>query len=514
MTADAGASSISDTVDCTVDVPSTPTDMACSALDSTVSLSWTLPTDGTTVEVSRDGLVIATLGGSATSYDDVGAGVGTHEYCVVNQIGTGTSAATCCSARVISAPTGFGCVSASGDVELNWTNTDDYDTLTLTRDGALLATLPGTTESYTDPSQPHGSHSYELTASLGDQSTSATASCTEEVPSTPQNMACSLSGGSEVQISWDLPASGDFISLLRNGSPIGSLAGSATGATDSPGPGTYQYCLIVNIGNGTGATVCCDIVVPQPMSGIACSTIGDGNTLSWSNGEAYDLIQISRDGMVVGLVDGTEESFTDFPLGAGTYSYEIIATLAGSQTAPINCSVTVLPAPINLACTFFGAPVHLDWENTAAYTTIHIERNGVLISSIPGAATSSINVVPAEGTYTYRIWAEHADGITTSTTCSGNVKAFLRGDANSDTNCDIADGIWVLNWLFIGGQEPTCFDSADFDDNGIVTIGDAMLMIFYYLHADGTPLLPPASPFPEAGLDPSDDMLDCIDSPY
>ncbi len=514
MTADAGTSSISDTVDCTVDVPSTPTDMACSALDSTVSLSWTLPTDGTTVEVSRDGLVIATLGGSATSYDDVGAGVGTHEYCVVNQIGTGTSAATCCSARVISAPTGFGCVSASGDVELSWTNTDDYDTLTLTRDGALLALLPGTTESYTDPSQPHGSHSYELTASLGDQSTSATASCTEEVPSTPQNMACSLSGGSEVQISWDLPASGDFISLLRNGSPIGSLAGSATGATDSPGPGTYQYCLIVNIGNGTGATVCCDIVVPQPMSGIACSTIGDGNTLSWSNGEAYDLIQISRDGMVVGLVDGTEESFTDFPLGAGTYSYEIIATLAGSQTAPINCSVTILPAPINLACTFFGAPVHLDWENTAAYTTIHIERNGVLISSIPGAATSSINVVPTEGTYTYRIWAEHADGITTSTTCSGNVKAFLRGDANSDTNCDIADGIWVLNWLFIGGTEPTCFDSADFDDNGIVTIGDAMLMIFYYLHADGTPLLPPASPFPDAGLDPSDDMLDCIDSPY
>ena len=68
--------------------------------------------------------------------------------------------------------------------------------------------------------------------------------------------------------------------------------------------------------------------------------------------------------------------------------------------------------------------------------------------------------------------------------------------------------------VFIGGTEPTCFDSADFDDNGIVTIGDAMLMIFYYLHADGTPLLPPASPFPEAGLDPSDDMLDCIDSPY
>ena len=514
MTADAGAASISDTVDCTVDVPSTPIDIACSALGSTVSLSWTLPAPGTTVQISRDGTVIATLGGGASSYDDSGSPVGTHEYCVVNLIGTGTSAATCCSARVISAPTGFGCVATSGDVVLSWTNTDDYDTLSLTRDGALLALLPGTTNSFTDPAQPHGSHSYELTATLGDASTSSTASCSEEVPSTPQNISCTLAGGSTVQLAWDLPAAGDFISLTRNGAPIGSLAGSDTSTTDNPGPGTYQYCLVVNIGNGTGATTCCTIVVPQPMSGIACSTIGDGNTISWSNGESYDLIQISRDGVLVGFVDGTEESYTDIPLEAGTYSYEVIATLAGSQTAPITCSVTILSAPINLACTFFGAPIHLDWENTATYSTIHIERNGVLISSIPGSATSTIDVVPAQGTYTYRIWAEHADGVTTSTTCSGFVKTFLRGDANSDTNCDIADGIWVLNWLFVNGAEPTCFDSADFDDNGIVTIGDAMLMIFYYLHADGTPLIPPAAPYPDAGLDPTDDVLDCIDSPY
>ncbi len=514
MTADAGAASISDTVDCTIDVPSTPIDMQCSALGSTVSLSWTLPAPGTTVQISRDGAVIATLGGSASSYDDSGSPVGTHEYCVVNLIGTGTSAATCCSARVISAPTGFGCVATSGDVVLSWTNTDDYDTLSLTRDGALLALLPGTTNSFTDPAQPHGSHTYQLTATLGAQSTSSTASCSEEVPSTPQNISCTLAGGSTVQLAWDLPAAGDFISLTRNGAPIGSLAGSDTSTTDNPGPGTYEYCLVVNIGNGTGATTCCTIVVPQPMSGIACSTIGDGNTISWSNGEAYDLIQISRDGVLVGFVDGTEESYTDIPLGAGTYSYEVIATLAGSQTAPINCSVTILPAPINLACTFFGAPIHLDWENTATYSTIHIERNGVLISSIPGSATSTIDVVPAQGTYTYRIWAEHADGITTSTTCSGFVKTFLRGDANSDTHCDIADGIWVLNWLFVNGAEPTCFDSADFDDNGIVTIGDAMLMIFYYLHAEGTPLIPPAAPYPDAGLDPTDDVLDCIDSPY
>jgi len=514
LTARRGPRSTSSTVDCSVDVPSTPVDMACSALGSTVSLSWTLPAPGDAVELSRNGSVIATLAGDATSFDDTGVAAGNYDYCVVNTIGSGTSATTCCSARVIAAPSGFSCLSVSGDVELGWTNDDEYDTLTLTRDGALLAILPGDTSSFTDAAQPHGSHTYELYAELGELSTSATASCTEVVPSTPQNLSCSLSGGTQVNMSWDLPATGSSIDLFQNGKLIGSLGGASTSNTETPGPGTYEYCLIVRIGDGTGPTVCCDIVVPEPLSGIACSTFGDGNDLSWTNGETYDMVQIYRDGTLAGIVDGDQESHTDFPLGPGTYDYEVVATLAGSQTAPIACSVTILAPPVNLACTFFGAPIHLDWENSASYDTIHIERNGVLISSISGNATSQINVVPVEGTYSYRIWGEHSDGITTSTSCSGSVKSFLRGDANSDTNCDIADGIWVLNWLFVGGPEPTCFDSADFDDNGIVTIGDAMLMIFYYLSAAGTPTVPPSAPFPDPGLDTTDDVLDCIDSPY
>ena len=593
LTSEAGPST-SATIDCSVDVPSTPTDMATTALGPDVSITWGLPTPGTSQELTRNGTAIATLAGDATSYTDTGLAPGDYDYCLTNLIGSGTSHTVCSSIHVLADPSGMSCDSAAGYVNLAWSNNDNYSTLALDRDGQPLAILSGTTTSYTDDSADVGSHTYSLTASTG-PSTSSTvdctvnhvllapsspscsvtdgevdlswsnndtyktlalnrdgqllemlpggttsyhdasagagphsydlvasggsiesdaASCTVDVPSTPGNLSCSLAGGTEVQLTWSLPTDGTSVDIYRDGSLIATLGGSATSTTDTPGPGTYTYGVINKIGDGTSPTTSCSIVVPEALSGLSCSTRGDGNDLTWTNGEIYDTVQIYRDGSLAGIVDGDEESYTDFPLAAGTYDYEVVASLEGSETAPISCSVTVLTPPINLACTFFGAPIHLDWENSADYDTIHIERNDVLIASMSGSSTSMIDVIPTEGTYSYRIWGEHADGITTSTTCSGAVKTFLRGDANSDTNCDIADGIWVLNWLFVNGSEPTCFDSADFDDNGIVTIGDAMLMIFYYLNAEGMPDIPPSAPWPDPGLDTTDDVLDCIDSPY
>jgi hypothetical protein len=76
-------------------------------------------------------------------------------------------------------------------------------------------------------------------------------------------------------MSWDLPATGSSIELFQNGKLIGSLGGASTSHTETPGPGTYEYCMYVRIGDGTGPTVCCNIVVPEPLSGIACSTFGD-----------------------------------------------------------------------------------------------------------------------------------------------------------------------------------------------------------------------------------------------
>ncbi len=49
---------------------------------------------------------------------------------------------------------------------------------------------------------------------------------------------------------------------------------------------------------------------------------------------------------------------------------------------------------------------------------------------------------------------------------------FVRGDSNSDGRLDIADGIHVLGYLFLGASAPSCFDAADANDDGAVDIAD------------------------------------------
>lgn len=86
------------------------------------------------------------------------------------------------------------------------------------------------------------------------------------------------------------------------------------------------------------------------------------------------------------------------------------------------------------------------------------------------------------------------------------VPIFLRGDGNNDTRVDIGDGIFVLNYLFLGGPAGTCLAASDADGNGSVEMTDAVAIISYQLLM-GPPL---AAPFPECGEGSMSD--DCAQS--
>ncbi len=86
---------------------------------------------------------------------------------------------------------------------------------------------------------------------------------------------------------------------------------------------------------------------------------------------------------------------------------------------------------------------------------------------------------------------------------------FLRGDVNDDGSLDIGDGVNLLAYLFTGGTEPGCLDGADTNDDGQVNIADAVLVLSHLF--TGGP--PPAIPFSSCGIDPTDDLLDCLTQP-
>lgn len=82
---------------------------------------------------------------------------------------------------------------------------------------------------------------------------------------------------------------------------------------------------------------------------------------------------------------------------------------------------------------------------------------------------------------------------------------FIRGDANSDGSINIADSSFIFNFLFAGGPQPQCEDSADANDDGRIDITDGAF-INNFLFLGGTS---PPQPYPNPGTDPTEDELTC-----
>ncbi len=90
-----------------------------------------------------------------------------------------------------------------------------------------------------------------------------------------------------------------------------------------------------------------------------------------------------------------------------------------------------------------------------------------------------------------------------------DLPSFIRGDANTDTVVNIADGVFLLQYLFNGGATPVCFSAADVTDDGTLDVSDFIrLLLFQFL---GGPA--PSSPFPNCGVDSTSDLLSCLAFP-
>ena len=90
----------------------------------------------------------------------------------------------------------------------------------------------------------------------------------------------------------------------------------------------------------------------------------------------------------------------------------------------------------------------------------------------------------------------------------GDAVRFVRGDTNGDAALDISDAVATLNYLFLGGANNavTCEDSADVNDDGMLNITDPVYLLSFLFQGG----LPPAEPFPQEGVDETEDGLSCV----
>lgn len=95
-------------------------------------------------------------------------------------------------------------------------------------------------------------------------------------------------------------------------------------------------------------------------------------------------------------------------------------------------------------------------------------------------------------------------GNTDSPEQSGAV--FLRGDVNGDGLVTEIDASYMMDWIFGLEQEPPCLDAADLNDDGYINVTDSTQLLAY-IHTPGSAV--PSAPFPDPGVDPTADSLDC-----
>ena len=82
--------------------------------------------------------------------------------------------------------------------------------------------------------------------------------------------------------------------------------------------------------------------------------------------------------------------------------------------------------------------------------------------------------------------------------------SFIRGDGNNDLTVNVADAVFILNFLF-SSLPSDCLDALDTNDDGGTDIADAVAVLAFLFSSGSAP--PP--PYPNPGPDPTADALDC-----
>lgn len=267
-------------------------------------------------------------------------------------------------------------------------------------------------------------------------------------------------------------------------------------------------------------------LVPAPTN--ANCTLSDACdcsfALSWTNSAAYNSIQVRRDGTLIATLPGSATSTMVSLPGPGTGQI-CVRGVVGALSSPdacctANCPViTPAPPPTGLACSItsadpvLGCSVDVTWNLAGVYTSISVLRDGVVVLSLPGTATSAV-VQLAVDVDSQQICLEATDecGAPIAATVCCDVTClpgtpYIRGDCNVDGGIDIGDVISLLNVLFAGAGPAACDDACDNNDDGGFDISDGVYLLST-LFSSGPP---PPPPHPACGIDTTSDALDCDD---
>ena len=330
----------------------TPTQVVlfnCSDTGQGVLLTWTNMSSYDTLAITREGVPLVTLPGQTTSYMDLATPSGVVTYTIVATVAGSSSDADTCSVEMAPAGIlGLACSTVASGVNLDWTNGEFYDELDIRRGGVLMATVPGTLTSYTDPDALGGASQYTVTPRfegvagpesdicLGYYQPNAVIALQVEIIDT-------CSGASNV--SWLNTSLYDWIRIDVDGVPALTLPGIMSSLDLTLGVGAIHSIAVISITDdmeSTPVVVTVDVPADDALapSDVTASVDPDNceASVSWVSNGSYSEVQIMVEGVQVATATGQDSTIVVSLPGSGNFDVQVNATsacglpLTGSQT--------------------------------------------------------------------------------------------------------------------------------------------------------------------------------------
>ncbi len=201
------------------------------------------------------------------------------------------------------------------------------------------------------------------------------------------------------------------------------------------------------------------------------------------------------------------------PVGSfGQHTYRFIAEIGDDEPVcePVESLCELVPLwPEDFSCTETETgTVAFSWRNIEPYYEVLKIQEGAgdVLGIFYGVESAQLSGLSA-GPHTFTLVAALAGYEDAANTCeatvSGPAPDFIRGDANVDGDVNLADVIFLLQWLFAGGDESACLDAADCNDDGAIDLSDPVTGLLFLFSAGAIP-----DPGAEScGQDPTPDTL-------
>ncbi|MFN0058156.1 MAG: IPT/TIG domain-containing protein [Planctomycetota bacterium] len=296
--------------------------------------------------------------------------------------------------------------------------------------------------------------------------------------------------------------------------------------------GTPPVATVLVVGGQSVIPVqdCGSITIPLPPEfclELECTADFDVATLTWTACSPFEYYLLNRNGELLEVLPPDTTEYIDDTLDTDvTYYYSLIGVVYPDPTGPALiieelCDAALLTLQItSLSPTrgfFYGGDViTIEGAGFLTGTDLTVSVGGLAATDVvvvdDSHVTARTPAFPELGAVTVTV----THSIASVSLLDAFTYGFVRGDANCDTAVDIGDAQYVLNYLFIGGAMPCCFDAADANDDGGINAADPIYTL-NHLFSSGPPL---PLPFPailprtldpaDAGLDPTDDPLICI----